>query len=1047
MSATSPSLSIRIRSYLPIVFPVIAVVICLVSFPSEGKVMEPGQYSTTAAVAILFCVLGAGLAWFHGEQMSKAAQHLLDLLEAFAKQDASGIFRNELPEEFHKIQQQLFERFESGGGTQSAEDLHDQARLLKALDVCDANVMVADNDFNIKYMNESVMEMMRDAEPDIRKDLPNFNSGTLVNTNVDQFHKNPSHQRGMVKNLRDVYRTEIEVGGRTFSLIATPLFEGAERLGTVIEWQDRTEELAREEEANELAKNNQRIKSALDVCQANVMMADADFNIIYTNSSVTDMLSDAEKDIQKELPNFQVKKLIGTNVDTFHKNPSHQRNMVGNLKGSYNTKLELGGRTFDLMATAVFGQDNERLGTVVEWKDITEELEREAREEEQNKATQRVKSALDVCQANVMMADNDFNIIYTNTSVVDMLADAEKDIQKELPSFQVKKLIGTNVDTFHKNPSHQRNMVNNLTGSYNTKLHLGGRTFDLIATAVMSDEGERLGTVVEWKDITKELQRSEEERRISQENRRVKIALDNASTNVMVADDQFNIVYMNEAVTSMMRTAEGDLKKDLPRFDVNNLIGSNIDIYHKNPAHQRGMVAAMQSTYKTEIMVGGRTFALVANPILDDDGSRLGTIVEWRDRTIELSVEQEIDSLVDAATNGDLSRRIPTEGKDGFFKSLAEGLNKLVGVADKVLNDTARVFDAMAHGNLTERIDEDYRGTFEKVKQDANATVDKLVEILTQIRQAASTVATGANEIAQGNADLSQRTEEQASSLEETAASMEEMTSAVKQTSENAVHADELSNTAKSRAAQGGEVVQKTVDAMGEINTASKKIADIIGVIDEIAFQTNLLALNAAVEAARAGEQGRGFAVVAGEVRNLAQRSAGAAKEIKDLIRDSVEKVENGTDLVNQSGEALKELVEAVEKVSSMIRDISSAAREQSSGIDQVNQAVTQMDEMTQQNAALVEEASAAGETMSEQAQSLLKLVDFFTMDEESASMHQPMAANSDISRSHRSSGGAQASVTKAHFGTGGGARSAAASSAPRASSGSASSDDDWEDF
>lgn len=916
MSATSPSLSIRIRSYLPIVFPVIAVVICLVSFPSEGKVMEPGQYSTTAAVAILFCVLGAGLAWFHGEQMSKAAQHLLDLLEAFAKQDASGIFRNELPEEFHKIQQQLFERFESGGGTQSAEDLHDQARLLKALDVCDANVMVADNDFNIKYMNESVMEMMRDAEPDIRKDLPNFNSGTLVNTNVDQFHKNPSHQRGMVKNLRDVYRTEIEVGGRTFSLIATPLFEGAERLGTVIEWQDRTEELAREEEANELAKNNQRIKSALDVCQANVMMADTDFNIIYTNSSVTDMLSDAEKDIQKELPNFQV-----------------------------------------------------------------------------------------------------------------------------------KKLIGTNVDTFHKNPSHQRNMVNNLTGSYNTKLHLGGRTFDLIATAVMSDEGERLGTVVEWKDITKELQRSEEERRIAQENRRVKIALDNASTNVMVADDQFNIVYMNEAVTSMMRNAEGDLKKDLPRFDVNNLIGSNIDIYHKNPSHQRGMVAAMQSTYKTEIMVGGRTFALVANPILDDDGSRLGTIVEWRDRTIELSVEQEIDSLVDAATNGDLSRRIPTEGKDGFFKSLAEGLNKLVGVADKVLNDTARVFDAMAHGNLTERIDEDYRGTFEKVKQDANATVDKLVEILTQIRQAASTVATGANEIAQGNADLSQRTEEQASSLEETAASMEEMTSAVKQTSENAVHADELSNTAKSRAAQGGEVVQKTVDAMGEINTASKKIADIIGVIDEIAFQTNLLALNAAVEAARAGEQGRGFAVVAGEVRNLAQRSAGAAKEIKDLIRDSVEKVENGTDLVNQSGEALKELVEAVEKVSSMIRDISSAAREQSSGIDQVNQAVTQMDEMTQQNAALVEEASAAGETMSEQAQSLLKLVDFFTMDEESASMHQPMAANSDISHVHRSSGGAQASVTKAHFGSGGGARSAAASSAPRTPSGSASSDDDWEDF
>ena len=315
---------------------------------------------------------------------------------------------------------------------------------------------------------------------------------------------------------------------------------------------------------------------------------------------------------------------------------------------------------------------------------------------------------------------------------------------------------------------------------------------------------------------------------------------------------------------------------------------------------------------------------------------------------------------------GDLSRRIEISGKDGFFLNLAEGLNRLLGIADDVVADTVRIFDALAHGNLTRQIDKEYMGSFGKLKQDANSTVERLTEIITRIRESASTVTTGASEIAQGNADLSKRTESQASSLEETASSMEEMTSAVKQTSENSVHANELANSARGKAQEGGDVVSKAVDAMNEINQASKKISDIIGVIDEIAFQTNLLALNAAVEAARAGEQGRGFAVVAGEVRNLAQRSAGAAKEIKDLIRDSVDKVEAGTSLVNASGKTLSEIIGAVDRVSSMIQEISTAASEQSAGIDQVNSAVAQMDEMTQQNAALVEEATAAGEAMSE---------------------------------------------------------------------------------
>ena len=318
---------------------------------------------------------------------------------------------------------------------------------------------------------------------------------------------------------------------------------------------------------------------------------------------------------------------------------------------------------------------------------------------------------------------------------------------------------------------------------------------------------------------------------------------------------------------------------------------------------------------------------------------------------------------------------------------------------NKAIEQTMAVAAAVQEGDLTKRIPmEDKTGALETVSSGINALVQSMLDVLLTIRESSDTINTASKEIAAGNSDLSQRTEEQASSLEETAASMEELTSTVKQNADNAKQANQLAISSSNVATKGGQVVRDSVATMAQISDSSKKIADIISVIDGIAFQTNILALNAAVEAARAGEQGRGFAVVAAEVRNLAQRSANAAKEIKTLITDSVSKVESGTTQVTQAGKTMDEIVESIKRVTDIMAEITAASAEQSRGIEQVNQAITQMDEVTQQNAALVEEAAAAAESMEEQAQTMGEVVGRFKLSDEATSArqvvsHKPAAA------------------------------------------------------
>jgi methyl-accepting chemotaxis protein len=398
-------------------------------------------------------------------------------------------------------------------------------------------------------------------------------------------------------------------------------------------------------------------------------------------------------------------------------------------------------------------------------------------------------------------------------------------------------------------------------------------------------------------------------KQVAAEATRIKQALDNVQSCVMVANNNLEIIYMNNTVLEMFKNAEADIRTQLPNFNANNLMGSNIDQFHKNPAHQRGLLASLNTTFSSNLVIGGRHMNIVANPVKNDEAERIGIVVEWLDRTREVKVEQEIEEIVDSVKIGRLDKRLALADKQGFFAKLSEGINELTDVIERVFKDVGSTMESMSEGDLTNRITSDYQGVYLNCKNDINATIDKLSEIFSQVNESANFINNSSQEIASGNNNLSQRAEQQAANLQETAASMEELTSTVKNNADNAQQANLVASNARELAEKGGNVVTAAVKAMQDINESSNKIADIISVIDEIAFQTNLLALNASVEAARAGEQGRGFSVVATEVRNLAQRSATAARESKELIQSSVQKVRAGSEFVNQTGTALNEIV------------------------------------------------------------------------------------------------------------------------------------------
>jgi methyl-accepting chemotaxis protein len=514
----------------------------------------------------------------------------------------------------------------------------------------------------------------------------------------------------------------------------------------------------------------------------------------------------------------------------------------------------------------------------------------------------------------VMMVDRNFIVTYVNQPTRDLLTNNIAEFRKLWPNFKPETIVGTCIDTFHRDPSRQRQLLSDPSKlPFKTEITIGTLKVSLLVSGCFGKNGEYLGNVLEWKDVT--------EVRL---NEGMLAALNKAQAIIEFTLDG-TVVQANENFLNTLGYSLDEIKGRHHSMFCEPAYTQSPDYKAFWAKLNRGEFDVGQ--YK-RVGKGGREVWIQAsyNPILDAGGKPFKVVKFASDITaMRMAVEQTRDAVM-AAKNKDLSQRIPMAGKSGELEMLCGGVNDLL---------------------------------------------DGIAELMAEIKATSQEVSAAAVEIASATTDLSQRTEEQAASLEETSASMEQIAATVKKNAENAKYANELTRGTREVADRGGEVVAEAVSAMARIEESSGKIADIISVIDEIARQTNLLALNAAVEAARAGEVGRGFAVVASEVRSLAQRSSQAAKDIKDLITNSSGQVQDGVQLVNRAGTSLKEILESIKQVADIVADIATASSEQAGGIEQINKALTQMDEVTQQNSAMVEENAATARTLEQQASAM----------------------------------------------------------------------------
>lgn len=603
---------------------------------------------------------------------------------------------------------------------------------------------------------------------------------------------------------------------------------------------------------------------------------------------------------------------------------------------------------------------------------------------EQKKAS-ILASAVEGSGTAMMMVDKNRVITSVNSATVKMVQKHLSTFQQVYPGFSLETIIGTCIDIFHENPEHQKRILddpNNLP--FQADIQIGDLQFALNVSAMRDTQGNHIGSALEWSDVT-------ETRAKAQEAASLSSVVKGCTAMFMLCDTDFRITYANPAVVEMLSQYESKLRELFPGFDLKNIVGTCIDDFHKSPGHQRRLLMDLNNMpFRTEIGVAGLEFGLTLIALLDDDGNHMGNAVEWTDYNDRALYKAEVNRVYEAVNNGSLSERGDLEILSETYRPMMNSINEIIDATVAPIQEAAEILERLANRDLTARVMGDYLGDHARIKEAVNTAANNLDQGLIQVAASADQVNSAAGQISTGSQSLAQGSSEQASSLEEVSSSLQEISSMTRQNSSNAQEAKALSENARLSTDKGVDSMNRLSDAIDRIKKSSDETAKILKTIDEIAFQTNLLALNAAVEAARAGDAGKGFAVVAEEVRNLAQRSAEAAKNTADLIEDAVKNAENGVNLNQEVLSNLDEINDQVNKVSAVMEEIATGSEQQNDAIDQITTGVDQLNKVTQQNAANSEESASASEELSGQAAELSSLVAQFSL---SVSSGQPLAS------------------------------------------------------
>jgi methyl-accepting chemotaxis protein len=703
--------------------------------------------------------------------------------------------------------------------------------------------------------------------------------------------------------------------------------------------------LVNDHSGNDARKHQEKsitfMSAAVNASTMPIMMVNRNLSIVYVNEATKALFRENITAFQSIAPGADVERLVGTCIDVFHKNPSHQRQMLADpSRLPYRTDITVGNLKFALNVSAIFDSKRNYIGNVLEWQNVS-----------QQRVNEGMIAALDRSQA-VIEFTLDGHILNANKNFLSAMGYTLEEIRGQHHSIFV--------DSAYRQSIEYRMFWEKLgRGEFDAnkykRIAKGGREIWIQASynPILDQSGKPYKVVKFATDITAMENEANE--------LRAKLAAIGRSQAVIEFDLEGKILAANENFLATMG------------YSATEIVGRHHSMFAEPEYAKSGDYRTFWEQLRNGEFIadkfkrlgrGGKEIWIQAsyNPLLDLNGKPFKVVKFATDVT---AVEHER-----RAAEAERTARATEQAH--VVQSLAAGLKDLSG------------------GNLTSRLAEAFAGEYEQLRQDFNAAMTRLQETMQTVLTATGGISTGASQISQAADDLSKRTEQQAASLEETAAALEEITATVKKTAQNAKDASTIVATAKTAAESGGQIVSTAIQAMGQIEQSSKQITDIIGVIDEIAFQTNLLALNAGVEAARAGDAGKGFAVVASEVRALAQRSSEAAREIKSLIKASSEHVGSGVKLVGESGQALSKIVSQVIEINSLVSEMAQAAQQQSTGIEEVNVAVTQMDQVTQQNAAMVEESTAAARNLAGETTELSDLIGFFNVG---AAAKKPHAA------------------------------------------------------